>query len=252
MGYRAVLFDLDDTLIPEDPAIEAGFAAVAESVWGSSSPERVRSLWDAATDVLHEHAPDPSYLARVHIGASDLLHGSLVATGTEADRLQGFLPYYLEHAFDPVLPESARRLTRELVELWRATRLGALSVYPDTIEVLNWLSREVPLALVTNGLSGLQRDKLALTGLSGFFASVVVAEEVGAAKPDPAMFDETLRRLGLGAAETVMVGNDLERDIAGSRTAGITAIQIIRDGGARAHDGITDLRQLRSRLELSI
>jgi FMN phosphatase YigB (HAD superfamily) len=34
---KAILFDLDDTLIPERPAIEAGYAAVAERVWGASS-----------------------------------------------------------------------------------------------------------------------------------------------------------------------------------------------------------------------
>jgi FMN phosphatase YigB (HAD superfamily) len=68
---------------------------------------------------------------------------------------------------------------------------------------------------VTNGLSKLQRDKLKLTGLSGYFASVVVAEDVGAAKPDTAMFHETLGRLELSASEAVMVGNDLERDIVG-------------------------------------
>jgi putative hydrolase of the HAD superfamily len=243
-----VLFDLDDTLIPEDPAIEAGFAAVAERVWGSSSPERVRSLWDAASQVLREHAPVQSYLAAVHIGASDLLHGSLMAPGSEADRLRAFLPYYVEHAFDPVLPESARPLTRELVELWRATRLAALSVYPETIQVLDWLSGEVPLALVTNGLSGLQRDKLELTGLSGFFASVVVAEEVGAGKPDARMFDETLRRLRIGASDGVMVGNDFERDVAGSRRAGLTAIQISRGDGALTHEVIADLWDLGPRL----
>ena len=246
--YRAVLFDLDDTLIPEDPAIEAGFAAVAERVWGSSSTEHVRSLWDAASQVMRDQAPAQAYLAAVHITASDLLHGSLVGRGRHADSLRGFLPYYLEHAFDPALPGSARPLTRELVDLWRETRLAALSVYPDTVSVLDWLSDEVPLGLVTNGLSKLQRDKLELTGLSGYFASVVVAEEVGAAKPDATMFHETLRRLELGPGEAVMVGNDLERDIVGARSAGLATIQITRVAGAGDHDSIANLRELRPRL----
>ncbi len=244
--YRAVLFDLDDTLIPEDPAIEAGFAAVAERVWGSSSPERVRALSDAASQVLREHAPVQAYLAAVHVGASDLMHGSLTADGSQADRLREFLPYYLEHAFDPVLPESERPLTRQLVELWRATRLAALSVYPETIQVLQRLSAEVPLALVTNGLSKLQRDKLEVTGLSGFFASVVVSEEVGAGKPDTRMFEETLRRLRVDASEGVMVGNDFERDVAGSRSAGLAAIQITRGARPPTREVIADLRELGS------
>ncbi len=248
--YRAVLFDLDDTLIPEEPAIEAGFAAVAERVWGSSSPERVHSLWDAASEVLREQAPAQAYLAAVHIDASDLLHGSLVGGGAQADSLRAFLPYYLEHAFDPALPETARLLTRELVDLWRETRLDALSVYSETVSVLNCLRGEVPLALVTNGLSQLQRDKLELTGLTGYFASVVVSEEVGVGKPDGAMFRETLRRLGLDTSEAVMVGNDLERDIVGARSAGLAAIQITRADGAGRHDSIANLRELIPRLSV--
>jgi putative hydrolase of the HAD superfamily len=246
--YRAVLFDLDDTLIPEQPAIEAGFAAVAQRVWGSSSTQRVRSLWDAAGQVLRDQAPTQAYLAAVHITAGDLLHGSLVAGGRHADSLRAFLRYYLEHAFDPVLPESARPLTRELVDLWRETRLAALSAYPETASVLDWLSRKARLALVTNGLSKLQRDKLERTGLSGYFASVVVAEEVGAAKPDAAMFHETLRRLELCANEAVMVGNDLERDIAGARSAGLATIHITRADGAGARGSIANLRELGARL----
>ncbi|MGA2011576.1 MAG: HAD family hydrolase [Solirubrobacteraceae bacterium] len=244
MCYRAVLFDLDDTLIPEKPAIEAGFAAVAERVWGSSSAERVRSLWEAARQVLRDHAPAQAYLAAVHITAGDLLHGSLVGGGSQADALRAFLPFYLEHAFDPVLPKSARPLTRQLVDLWRETRRAALRVYPETVGVLDWLSGEVPLALVTNGLSTVQRDKLELTGLSEYFASVVVAEEVGAAKPDPAMFRETLGRLELGAGEAVMVGNDLERDIVGARSAGLAALQITRVDGAGDQYGIANLWEL--------
>lgn len=271
MHYAAVLLDLDDTLIPETPAIEAGFAAVAERVWGSSSPARVRSLWSAASQMLREHAPDPCYLAKVHIGASDLLHGSLLATGPEAARLRAFLPYYLDHAFDPVLPETARPLTRELIDLWRATRLSALTVYPDTVEVLTWLGGEVPLALVTNGLSTLQRDKVGVTGLAGFFASVIVAEEAGAGKPDPRMFHDTLHRLRLDANAAVMVGNDSARDIEGARRAGVAAIQIVRREGDRGEvdrgeadrgeadhgegdlspDVITDLWELGSRLGLA-
>jgi HAD superfamily hydrolase (TIGR01509 family) len=137
------------------------------------------------------------------------------------------------------------------VDLWVQTRLATLSVYADTVSMLNRLSDECSLALVTNGLSKLQRDKLELTGLSGYFASVVVAEEVGVAKPDPAMFRETLRRLELDAHEAVMVGNDRARDIVGARSAGLATIQISRTAGSGEHDSITSLRELELRMEFT-
>lgn len=51
---KAILFDLDDTLIPERPTIEAGYAAVAEHVWGVSTPTRIstRGGESATTDVV--------------------------------------------------------------------------------------------------------------------------------------------------------------------------------------------------------
>jgi len=77
---------------------------------------------------------------------------------------------------------------------------------------------------------------------------VVVAEDVGAAKPDTAMFNETLGRLRLGASEAVMVGNDLERDIVGARSAGLATIQITRVNGAGDQHSIANLRELVRRL----
>lgn len=247
--YRAVLFDLDDTLIPEAPAVEVGFAAVAERIWGSASAQRVDELWSAARRVLEEQAPAQEYLRAVHITEIDLLHGEVIDTGPEAAALREFVPTYLQHAFDPVLPADRRPMTRELVELWCETRLSALTVYPETVGVLERLHGTVALGAVTNGLSSLQRAKLARTGLDGYFDTVVVAEDVGAAKPEPAMFRETLRRLGVPPAAAVMVGNDAERDVAGGRAAGLDTIHVVREGAAQRAETIASLLELEPALE---
>ena len=77
---KAILFDLDDTLIPERPAIEAGYAAVAERVWGSSSPERIALLWEAARAVWLAGRPT-AYAKRVHFSLGEALYGEFVASG---------------------------------------------------------------------------------------------------------------------------------------------------------------------------
>lgn len=246
---RAILFDLDDTLIPERPAIEAAYAAVAERVWGASSPQRITALWEAARAVWLAGRPT-AYAKRVHFSLGEALHGEFIAVGRDADALRAFVPTLHAEAFEAVLPPEARGSSRELVALWRRTRMSGLTRYPETRRVLEHWSARLPLALVTNGASRLQRAKLEATQLQPYFATVVVSEEVGVGKPDRAPFEAALGALGLAAPDVVMVGNDVDRDVAGARGAGIRPIWIDRIGQTGPHpssattDAIADLTQL--------
>jgi HAD superfamily hydrolase (TIGR01549 family) len=243
---KAILFDLDDTLIPERPAIVAGYAAVAERVWGESSDERTMMLHDTARTVWLAGRPT-AYAKRVHFSLGEALYGEFVASGAGADALRAFVPTLHAQAFEAVLPRYARGSSPELVELWKATRMQALTRYPETESVLEHWRARVPLALVTNGAARLQHAKLAATDLQRFFDVVVVSEEVGVGKPDPAPFHTALKALGLGPGDVVMVGNDVDRDIAGARNAGIRSIWIDRTGPrppSATTDVIADLTQL--------
>jgi putative hydrolase of the HAD superfamily len=226
---KAILFDLDDTLIPERPAIEAGYAAVAERVWGESTPQRIASLWEAARAVWLNGRPT-AYVKRMHFSLGEALYGEFVAAGPDADALRAFVPTLRAEAFEAVLPADARGSSPELVELWKTTRMGALTRYPETESVLQYWSARLPVALVTNGASRLQRAKLSMTGLESAFTTVIVSEEVGIGKPDPAPFRAALDELQLTPGDVVMVGNDLQRDIAGARNAHIRAIHVDRIG----------------------
>lgn len=225
---KAILFDLDDTLIPERPAIEAGYAAVAERVWGTSSPERITALHEAARAVWLAGRPT-AYAKRMHFSLGEALYGEFIAPDPDADALRAFVPILHAQAFEAVLPPEARGSSPALVELWGTTRMAALTCFSETLAVLaHWHSR-LPLALVTNGASRLQRAKLAATRLEPYLAAVVVSEEVGVGKPDPAPFRAALQALHLPSEDVVMVGNDVGRDIAGARNAHIRPIWIDRD-----------------------
>jgi putative hydrolase of the HAD superfamily len=244
---KAILFDLDDTLIPERPAIEAGYAAVAERVWGTSSPERIHELREAARAVWLTGRPT-AYAKRVHFSLGEALHGEFIASGPDADALRAFVPMLHERAFEAVLAPSVRGMSPELVDLWRTTRMKALTRYPETLDVLEHWSARLPLALVTNGASRLQHAKLAATGIERFFSVVVTSEETGVGKPDPAMFNAALAALNASTDEVVMVGNDLDRDIAGAHSAHIRAIHFDRQRRSASTDVIADLTQLENLL----
>lgn len=83
------------------------------------------------------------------------------------------------------------------------------------------------LILVADGPRETFTNILGQHGLWDLFDAHVISEDVGALKPSAKMFDAALQQAGLTRADaghTVMVGNNLERDIAGAKALGITAI----------------------------
>ncbi|WP_127475757.1 HAD family hydrolase [Microbacterium sulfonylureivorans] len=137
--------------------------------------------------------------------------------------------------------------------LQTATEETAFRLYEESAEVLARLrERGIPLALITNGPSGLQRAKLRAVGIEDAFDVVIVSGEHGVHKPDGEIFDLALDGLGVTAAEALHVGDNLVADIAGARDAGLTAVWIDRGtvGAAGAGWPATVVANLRELYEL--
>jgi putative hydrolase of the HAD superfamily len=69
-------------------------------------------------------------------------------------------------------------------------------------------------------------------GLAGHLDGVVTSAEVGAGKPQPAIFERALALAEASAEEAVHVGDSLAEDVAGARAAGIEAVHLAREGAA--------------------
>jgi putative hydrolase of the HAD superfamily len=83
------------------------------------------------------------------------------------------------------------------------------------------------LALVADGPAKTFTNVLGAHGLYDLFAVHAISEVVGVEKPDPAIFLFALRQLGVACHEhgrTVMVGNNLARDIAGANALGMVTV----------------------------
>lgn len=90
------------------------------------------------------------------------------------------------------------------------------------VPLLNLLRTRYQLGLVTNGLSEVQRPRLANTGLDAFFPVVVVSDEIGHSKPDPKFFEYTFEQIEHPPkAEVLMVGDNINADIGGGMEYGI-------------------------------
>ena len=60
--------------------------------------------------------------------------------------------------------------------------------------------RNIPLALITNGIAAVQNQRFAASPITAYFQSIVISEEVGIAKPDPRIFAPALEKIGVAAA----------------------------------------------------
>jgi FMN phosphatase YigB (HAD superfamily) len=81
--------------------------------------------------------------------------------------------------------------------------------------------------VLTNGMTDLQRDKLGRIGLGDAVDVFAASQDVGAVKPDPDAFAAVAERLGVGAQETAMVGDNPVNDIAGALDAGWAAAVLV-------------------------
>lgn len=97
----------------------------------------------------------------------------------------------------------------------------AVQPQPAVLELLDRLKECYTLAVVTNGSSRRQREKLRRAGLLQRIEHLFISEERGVEKPDPALFRQALERTGLAAGVVLHVGDDPERDVAGARAAGL-------------------------------
>lgn len=90
------------------------------------------------------------------------------------------------------------------------------------LEVVQALHPHYQLALITNGFKAVQRPRLAQSALRDYFPVVVISEEVGAAKPDPAIFQAAFEQMdNPSRAEVLLIGDSLTSDIQGGHNYGL-------------------------------
>jgi phosphoglycolate phosphatase len=189
MPDRAVIFDLDGTLVDTAP-----------------------DLMRATNHVLESLGRRPITMAEVRAfvghGARALLTRGLSATGG------------LPENYD-VEPDY-----RRFVDFYSHNIADGSEVFPGLIRLLDRLKAEgFGLGVCTNKLEGLSVQLLDALKLSHYFGSVVGPDTLGVAKPDARPFREAVARLGLVAPRALMVG-DSETDILTARNAGVPVIAV--------------------------
>lgn len=119
-------------------------------------------------------------------------------------------------------------------DLHRTYARDAHRLYDDVQQLLDHVAGVgLPIALVTNGASDVQREKLEVLGIEDRFVAVIVSGELGAAKPDTRPFAAALEALGTEPSATWHVGDNLATDVGGALRSGLVAVWLNRSARAR-------------------
>jgi HAD superfamily hydrolase (TIGR01509 family) len=200
-SIRLITIDLDDTLWPCDPTIMR--AEQAHFAWIRDNAPAVALRYDQAG--LREHRMD------MRGRRSDIAHD------LTALRLASLRELLAEHGYAEGLADQAMAHFLD--------HRNRVAPYGDVAPVLSALAQDHCLVSVTNGNAEVDR-----TPLRGHFHHAFRAEDVGAAKPDPALFKAALQACGATAGQAVHLGDDPLLDVAAARNFGMRAVWMNRFG----------------------
>jgi putative hydrolase of the HAD superfamily len=233
MKVRAVIFDLDETLIEEETSNDASALAAGGIAAARHGVDRVALL--AALRMrsreLFLAGPMIDYCRDIGISAREALWGSFAGDDSALAQLRQWMPTYRLRSWIAALNEVGiddEALAAELADFFARDRSRRHVVFAETEQVLHTLKKHFKLALLTNGAPDIQGTKIDGSKLAGFFETIIISGDLGFGKPDARIFQLVLERLSVAAHEAVMIGDSLNRDVAGARDAGLHTIWINR------------------------
>jgi 2-haloacid dehalogenase len=201
--YRAILFDLDGTLLDYGSAQEhaaSRIISVMEMDDSAATMERI-------TDFLRGRVIQDLEACK----SSAIEPGS--AEMRQAFRRAGF-------DVDPI----------EFIEVYFEGLEDHGQPLPGIIRLLETLRGRFTMGVVTNGPGTVQRKRLQLSGLMEYLDLVVVSCEVEHAKPDPEIVRIAMKLAGSETFSTLFVGDSAGSDMGAANAAGVDFVFIRPDG----------------------
>lgn len=135
--------------------------------------------------------------------------------------------YIRKHRFARVVSgrmEPDEKLTTEMSDYFISTCPTKPTLIPGAMEILEKLVGHFKLGIITNGFNDTQATKLQSSRLNHFFEFVITSESTSSRKPDRGIFDHAAKLSAARPHEVVMIGDNLNTDIAGATAAGWDAI----------------------------
>lgn len=193
---RAIIFDLDDTLISERKYIESGYRHIAKLLSNRYAKD-AKELYELLNILFKNSA---------------------------------------KNVFNRLLDDIGISYTNDIIlELVREYRnhLPSIEFFDDVVPCLGLLKeKNVKTGVITDGYSNAQRNKLTVLKASNHFDEIIVTDELGREfwKPHPKPFEIMKEKLSVEFEEMVYVGDNPEKDFYISSIYPIKTIRISREG----------------------
>ena len=218
MKYKLILFDNDDTLMDFQTGNRNAVSRLLDE-FGYFHPDRYEQYEAVNKECWAE-----------------LEQGKMAQNRLRLERFTRFFDRY------PVPGDAARAAERFVTLLSRQSIL-----LPHALDAVRAIAEKLPVVIVTNGMTVIQRNRFARSPLTTLARDIVISEEVGVSKPRPELFWLALERQGVDPRDALMIGDGAGSDIRGANNAGIDACWYnptgkALPGGVHAEYVISDIR----------
>jgi putative hydrolase of the HAD superfamily len=220
MGHTLVYFDPPETTVVQMALRDLGFERTEGEIGAAVQPVWGEYYRDAATATFAA-TPDHDHRTQLHLMRRLLDQLGIVVDDDLVEACEGTVDT-------------------------RFSQPGVMRPFPEVGEVLAALrERHYRLGIVSNWSWNL-RDRVAQSGLDGFFETVWASAYAGCNKPHPGIFFQVLVQMDLAPERTLYVGDSYAHDVVGARNAGLDAVLLDRKGSAPDPDCdvIADLWEL--------
>lgn len=204
---EVITFDLDDTLWDVRPALTK--AEAAQNAWLEKHYPQILNR-QAASDLKRIRQQVLEQNPQLAHQISQFRQAVLQQTLAEAGISETEAHWAAKEAFQAFI---ARR--------------HDVALYPESLPLLEELAQNYTLGALTNGNADVTK-----TPLGKFFDFALKAEDVGAAKPEPALFDHALERTGVNASAMIHIGDSHDHDVVGAYRAGIRSVWFTQQGAS--------------------
>lgn len=188
-GIKAVIFDLDGTLI--------------DSMW----------VWSGL---------DEAYMKKYHLESPQGFPESV-----EGMSIEEVAEYFLKEF--PTLTSSKKELIEEWLEMAHTIYMTQVSLKSGALELLEELKkRGIKIGIATSNLYSLAIDTLRALGVEDIFDTILSSGQVSAGKPAPDVYLEVAKKLGISPKDC-LVFEDVPMGILAGKRAGMTVCAVEDD-----------------------
>jgi putative hydrolase of the HAD superfamily len=199
--YKAIFFDLDNTLYDYDSADKLATQALYDE-------------FKKGNDISFDE------FKKVYSDSKEEVKRKLVGTAASHERI-----LYLQELVERVDKTFQSDRIMKLYHAYWDTLIENAQLFDGVMETFQWLkSNNIKIAMVTNLTTYVQIRKIENLGLSRYIDFLITSQEAGYDKPHPANFLLALHKVNLLAKDVLMVGDDLNSDIEGAQALGIKTV----------------------------